>query len=64
MLVSPNDLYDKYDQLLAFIKSFKDDKKSYSVRSKNLAENNYDWQSHRETFIEIYGLPNLIDGEC
>ena len=64
MLISPNDLYDKYDQLLAFIKSFKDDKKSYSVRSKNLAENNYDWQSHRETFIEIYGLPNLIDGEC
>lgn len=63
MLISPNDLYGKYDQLLAFIKSFKDDKKLYSVRSKNLAENNYDWQSHRETFIEIYGLPNLIDGE-
>ena len=30
MLISPDDLYDQYDQLLEFIRSFNNDKKSYS----------------------------------
>ena len=63
MLVSPSDLFARYDQLLEFITSFNKHKKGYSLRSKQLANNTYEWQSYRENFIEMYGMPNSSCGK-
>ena len=63
ILVSPKDLDRKYGELLEFIKSYTGKKHSCSARARQLAIDNYDWQSHRDELIKIYGVPKSLDGE-
>ena len=51
ILISPNDLYGKYDQLLEFIKSIKDNRKLYSETCRKLAKRDYDWDSTAVLFL-------------
>ena len=62
MLISTSDLYDRYDQLVDLLKHLKITK-SYLATCKQLAKKDYDWQSHRMTFIKFYGLPKPVSGE-
>ncbi len=63
ILMSPDNLDENYGELLELIKSFSANKKLFFERAKKLAKNNYDWQAHRDKFIEIYGLPSSLKGE-
>lgn len=57
LLISPSDIYEKYDDLLELIKSFRSKKSTYAARAKSIARRKYDWQSHLETYTEMYGAP-------